>query len=273
MDPENPPIPGMEYKALPVEFKATGDAGEYEGYFSVTGNVDDGGDVIHSGAFTKTLQERGKRIKVFYAHDWQKLIGPPPAVIREDEHGLFASGRLTLDSMWGREAWVLMKDGAMTEGSIGYEPIKIEYESADGEPITDVWDAFKPGTIRHLKEVKLYEISPVPLGMNPLTAIRAVKSAAMQRHFTPDALEGYLKLFAHFAEELKAGRMLSAASKEKLNAAKDALQAAMDALADLLAAADPADTDDDDPKTAASALRLKTRLRAAGLALALTQHA
>lgn len=161
----------MEIKACKVEFKATGDAGTYEGHFSVFGNVDDGSDVMVPGAFLKTIKERGHRVKIFYAHDWQKLIGPTPDVLTEDEIGLFAKGRLTLDSFWGKEAWALMKDGALNEASIGYEAIKVDYQPGDNAV---------PGVIttpvRVLKEVKLYEISPVPIGMNNLAEIRAIKS-------------------------------------------------------------------------------------------------
>lgn len=178
---------GMEYKTLGAEFKADGDKGEYEGHFAVFGNVDDGDDIIHQGAFTKTIAERGKRVKVFFAHDWNRPIGPPPVVLREDAVGLFAAGRLTLDSFWGREAWVLMKDGALTEGSIGYEPVpgKVEFEETPRR------------LIRHLRELKLYEISPVPLGMNPLTGVSAVK--ALERAGSP---QEKLEVFAALVDSL-----------------------------------------------------------------------
>ncbi len=152
-------IQGLQYKAVPVEFKA-GDKGVYEGYFSIFGNQDDGGDVMMAGAFAKSIAERAARIKVFFGHDWSKLIGPPPDVLQEDSKGLYAKGRLTLGSFWGNEAWQLMKDGALKEGSIGFETV------------TSDWDQ---RGVRFLKEVKLYEISPVPLGMNPLTEVQAVK--------------------------------------------------------------------------------------------------
>lgn len=158
----------MEYKSTAVEFKATGDEGQYEGHFSVFGNVDEGGDVVHPGAFAKTIAESGKRVKVFYAHDWLKLIGPPPATLQEDSLGLFAAGRLTLGSFWGREAWALMKDGALTEGSFGYEAVKFDFDDRHER------------NIRNLREVRLIEISPVPLGMNALTELRAVKAAIQQ---------------------------------------------------------------------------------------------
>jgi hypothetical protein len=220
----------MEYKIFGAEFKAQGDKGEYEGYFSIFGNVDDGGDVIHPGAFSKTIQERGRRVKVFYAHDWNKLIGPPPEVLTEDSKGLFARGRLTLDSFWGREVWALMKDGALTEGSIGYEAVKFDYDESG---------------VRNLREVKLYEISPVPLGMNALTELRAVKGA--QAMTDGDALASAVMKALNAARgaalealgEAKTGRVLSAGNKEKVQNAIAALSAAMDALQELLAAAEP----------------------------------
>jgi len=149
----------IEFKAAAVEFKA-GDGGSYDGHFSVFGNVDDGNDIAEPGMFAKTLKENGHRVKVFYAHDWMKLIGPPPKVLEEDSVGLHAKGALTVGSFWGREAYELMKDGALTEGSFGYRTVKHDYDEMG---------------IRHLREVKLFEISPVPLGMNPLTQVSLAK--------------------------------------------------------------------------------------------------
>lgn len=236
---------GMEYKTFATEFKAQGDKGEYEGYFSIFGNVDDGYDVIVQGAFAKTLQERARpghsRIKVFYAHDWMKLIGPPPDILMEDSTGLYAKGRLTLASFWGNEAWQLMKDGAMREGSIGYEPIydKVDYRN-DGARI--------------LKEVKLYEISPVPLGMNALTEVAAVKALRAQR---PRAAE----LITALMHEFKAGARHSKQDQEMLQQIHDAATA-LGAMC--------GDEDIEEPKGAAQARPdLSQRLRAAGLALAL----
>lgn len=247
----------IEYKSAAVEFKATGDEGQYEGHFSIFGNVDDGRDIAHPGMFQKTITERGKRVKVFYAHDWSKLIGPPPSTLKEDTVGLFAAGRLTLDSFWGKEAWVLMRDGALTEGSFGYEAVKFDFENLTGG-----------ATIRNLREVKLFEISPVPLGMNALTEIRAVKAALMKsdpssvNHDPSDEamVKAYLEKWSAFVTEMKEGRVLSTASKEKVVNAISAMEGAMDALNNLLTAAEP-------QKNLHSAL-LKKRLRAAELQLA-----
>lgn len=158
----------LEYKITPTEFKAVGDKGEYEGFFSVFNNPDDGypPDIVHPGAFLKTIAENGKRVRVFYLHDWEKLLGPPPARLEEQSKGLFAAGRLTLDSFYaGQIVWPLLKDGALNEGSIGYQAVKYDWDDSG---------------IRHLREVKLYEVSMVPLGMNPLTQIQAVKRAVFR---------------------------------------------------------------------------------------------
>lgn len=153
------------------QVKEVGEKGEYEGYFNVFGNVDEGGDRVLPGAFKKTLQEAGRKVAVLYLHEHP--VGPPPDEIREDERGLYARGRLTLESFWGRETWALLRDGAIREGSIGYRPVK--------------WD-FDDHGIRNLRELRLYEISFVPVGMNRETSVRAVK-AAIPPHETPKAPE------------------------------------------------------------------------------------
>ena len=207
----------MEYKAAPLEIKADGDEGVVEGLFSVFGNIDDGGDIIHRGAFTKTLQERANRVKVFFMHIWDRLIAPPPDTLSETEAGLFASFRLVLDSFWGREAWALIKGGALTEGSIGFEAVKFDY----GEQ-----------SVRNLREVKLYEISPVPLGMNPMTAIRAVKAGAL-----PD--DQHLEIVTGILDEIQAGRMLVTADTKQLTQVRDTFAALADAINEKLVAAEP----------------------------------
>lgn len=161
-------LENIEYKIVDTEFKAAEGDGEYEGHFSVFGNVDDGNDIARPGMFKKTIQENAHRVKVFFAHDWMKPLGPPPRTLAEDSVGLFAAGKLTTASFWGNEVWQLMRDKAITEGSFGFVAVKADYDEEG---------------FRNLREVKLYEISPVPLGMNPLTNIRAIKSAFTQNIF------------------------------------------------------------------------------------------
>lgn len=249
----------MEYKAGPAEFKADAKVeGQYEGYFSIFGNIDDGLDIIEQGAFAKTITERGRRIKVFMGHDWAKLIGPPPDVLQEDSRGLYAKGRLTIKSFWGNETWQLMKDGAMTEGSIGFETIPDKVEWMDSG-------------IRRIKETKLYELSPVPLGMNPLTDVQAIKGL---RGLDSVA---YLEALQTFLQDVKAGARHSKADVAALNQIVTlALQ--LGATNATLMEEPTADTDPEDAgksadaaSRAAKALTVSARLRAAGLALALNR--
>ncbi len=205
----------MEYKAAASQFKAEGDQGIYEGHFSVFENVDDGMDVIHPGAFAETLVKRAGRIKVFYAHDWDKLIGPTPETLVEDDTGLYAKGRLSLGTFWGREVWELMKDGALTEGSIGYRAKDYEYRE-DG--------------IRHLMRVDLFEISPVPLGMNPLTELRVVKTAlGLPPEAQSEALLKSVETLAALLEEIKSGRLLVTATAEQKAQVADGLEGVAEA--------------------------------------------
>jgi uncharacterized protein len=207
----------MEYKAVGLDVKAEGDQGIYEGYFAVFDNIDDGLDVIHQGAFVKTLEERAGRIKVLYAHNWDKLIGPSPDILQEDEKGLFARGHLTLGTFWGNEVWALMKDGALTEGSIGYRVKDYKYSE---------------NSVRHLYTLGLYEISPVALAMNPLAELSAVKAALgrFEAQDTTTSLAEQVKQLTAMVEELKEGRLLVTASEAQREEVVDGVEGVVDAL-------------------------------------------
>lgn len=244
----------LEYKAGKTEFKADAQVeGQYEGYFSVLGNLDDGGDIIEPGSFKKTLQERGDRIKIFYAHDWMKLIGPVPEILREDSYGLYAKGRLTLTSFWGAETWALMKDGALTEGSIGYNTVKADY-GTDNEQ-----------SVRHIRELKLYEISPVPLAMNALSQVRAIKSALGKGGISSsdEPLQTYLETLKLIIQEINKKSLLigdSAAVKSAIGN----LHGVSNEIIQLLAAVEP--------HPMVHSTLLEKRARAASIALENLYH-
>jgi len=226
----------MEYKSTPLEIKAEGDQGVVEGYFAVFNNVDDGNDIIVPGAFHKTLQERGERIKVFYGHDWTRLIAPPPEVLQEDNIGLFARFKLVLDSFWGGEAWALIKDKALTEGSIGYEAVKSHAHDLSDLEAEEFWGADWKNDhqrrVRKLAELRLFEISPVPLGMNPRTIVRGIKCGAIPE-------DQHLALITELIGQIKSGQMLATASFPDLCKVKESLTALSDALHEKLEAAKP----------------------------------
>jgi HK97 family phage prohead protease len=185
-----------EYKQM--QFKM-GEYNEEEGIFSGYGavfeNIDSGGDIIEPGAFTKTLAEGWERVKILALHNDCWLPIGRPLELREDTNGLFLSARVS-DTSMGKDIKVLLKDGVLNELSIGYDPIVFDYDS-DG--------------IRHLREVKLWEVSIVTWAMNPEATITGYKS--MQEPI------GLVKaLESELMEELKAGRKIS---KSRLKSLQD----------------------------------------------------
>ena len=156
----------MEYKTLDFELaEVDAETGVFEGYASVFDVIDLGGDMIERGAFTKTLQERAKRVRLCHQHDWKEVIGKP-IELREDDHGLWIKAQLALDVQRAREDYALLKMDALDGLSIGYDPIKVASgNTTDGN------------NVRVLKEIKLYEISLVTEPMNQLSLVTSVKEA------------------------------------------------------------------------------------------------
>ena len=139
------------------------DYGKFEGYGSVFGNKDLGNDVIQTGAFTKSLKrKKPKDVKLLYQHKSEMPIGVFDE-IKEDGHGLFVKGRLALQTQAGKEAYELMKMGALDGLSIGFRvnPDEVSYD--------------KRSRKRIIKEVELMEVSLVTFPMNPKAKIRSVK--------------------------------------------------------------------------------------------------
>lgn len=199
----------MEQKATTVEIKANQD-GTFEGYAAVFGNVDSYGDIIQPGAFTKTIQERRGKIRVLWNHD---SFAPPVGKlldISEDGYGLKIKAQLS-STPRGQEIAQLMRDGVIDSMSIGYTTIRHDYEQRD--------DLGRE--VRNLRELKLYEFSPVNFPANEAASITDVK-----RQHEAEALT--LQLTHWFQSELKAGRTLSAASMARIKTALDELTALLE---------------------------------------------
>lgn len=139
------------------------ETGTFSGYGSVFDNVDSVGDIIEAGAFTKTLKQfKGgvKKLPILWQHSSAEPIGVYTEM-REDESGLFVKGQINLEVQKGKEAYSLLKQGAISGLSIGY------YAS----------DYFidKKG-VRIIKEIKLFEISLVTFPANDLARVSDVKA-------------------------------------------------------------------------------------------------
>lgn len=149
------------YKAAPI-----GELADYDeknsivkGYGSYFNNKDADNDVIMKGAYQKTIQENGNRVKYLYQHNMMQPIGKMNELY-EDEKGLMFVAEIPKTQL-GKDVIELMKAGVITENSVGILPIV----KAD------------KGDYRELKEVKLFEISAVTLAANDQAKIMDVKGS------------------------------------------------------------------------------------------------
>lgn len=152
------------------------------------GVIDDGKDVVHPGAFTKTVTERAGRIRVLDNHNSHSImnaIGKPisvrevtraelPAEVLlkypEAVGGLETTTQYLLDTPEGTGAFRRIVSGAVNEYSIGYDALDYDYGKArdrDGREVT----------VRNLRTIRLWEYSPVLWGMNPATTTTGAKNA------------------------------------------------------------------------------------------------
>lgn len=130
------------------------DGTEIAGYASVFGKCDQGGDVVVSGAYGKSLkalEAGGRRVKMLWQHDPAQPIGVWDEVC-EDERGLCVKGRILTDVEKGREAAALIGAGAIDGLSIGYRTVRAE-KDGKGQ--------------RLLSELELWEVSLVTFPMLP----------------------------------------------------------------------------------------------------------
>lgn len=150
----------FEVKNMPVEIKEIKEDGTFSGYGSVFGVQDSYNDIVEKGAFKKTLNER-TNVKLLWQHDSREPIGVFTKMY-EDDHGLVVEGKIAMDVQRGKEAYTLIKMGAVDGLSIGYSTITAKYD--------------KKTNIRFLKELKLYEVSVVTFPANEAATVTSVKS-------------------------------------------------------------------------------------------------
>lgn len=174
----------MDQKNIHLELKSLADDGTFEGSLAVYGNVDDGGDVIQYGAMRKTLAEGGARRPLLWQHNQQEPIGVLNLV--DTPTALLASGKLVLAVPRAKEAYELLRVGALTDLSIGYKAVKQIIGKA-GERI--------------LTEIRLFEGSLVTVGMNSAAKIRSVKTVE------PDADMEAVEAVRNLARDLKQFRI------------------------------------------------------------------
>jgi HK97 family phage prohead protease len=136
------------------------DGSVIEGYASVFGACDQGGDVVANGAYGASLAAlaaRGGKVKMLWQHDPAQPIGVWDEV-REDARGLYVKGRILADVERGREAIALIGAGAIDGLSIGYRTKRAAKDDKGR---------------RHLHELELWEVSLVTFPMLPEARVGA----------------------------------------------------------------------------------------------------
>lgn len=140
--------------------------GIFRGYASTYNNIDRGGDIIRKGAFMRSLsrhRDEDRPIRMFFQHDNMFPIGGFPIdKIQDDDKGLLVEGHINLDTDKGPSVYSLMRQGIITDLSIGY---------SINDSVVD-----KEGHL-HLIDVDLWEISTVTEPMNVEATIIEVKGA------------------------------------------------------------------------------------------------
>lgn len=155
-----------QFHTSKLELKTDDDGvGEFEGYAAKFGEVDLGGDTISPGAFKKTIadaQKQGRIVPFLNQHDQRDVMGGFHEM-KEDNYGLFVKGRIIPDlSEAAHKTYRLLKSGLSTALSIGYRVPEGGASKKDG--------------IRTIKELMLYEVSYVGVGMDPFARVTATKS-------------------------------------------------------------------------------------------------
>ena len=151
-----------EVKNIDLEFK-TDSEGKVSAVFSVFNNLDSDGDVVVPGAIKSGFKSGD--VPMVWAHKWDMPIGK--GQITSDGDKATFNGEFFLDTESGKEAYKIVKNmGDMQQWSFGYRV----NDSERGKFGDDEKDA------RYLKDLTVYEVSPVLVGANQDTYTMAIKS-------------------------------------------------------------------------------------------------
>jgi HK97 family phage prohead protease len=166
-----------ETKSLTLDI-ALNEEGKFSGYASVFNVPDRQNDIVLPGAFKRTLIERGGEVKLLWQHSFEEPIGVIENLY-EDNTGLFMEARLLLDVSRGKEAYSLLKAGAVEGLSIGYTVTQYDYAPKTGH--------------RLIKDVDLWEVSLVTFPANAQAKVAKVKKL--------DVLPKTIREFERFLHE------------------------------------------------------------------------
>jgi HK97 family phage prohead protease len=159
----------LELKTSPIELKEDGEKRYMEAVFSLYDEIDSDNDITLPGALKSGYSNN--KIPLVWNHDWSKPVGR--GVLESSSNKAVFRGYF-LPTSAGREAYETVKAMEdMQQFSYGFQVL----ESENGT-ITDEKGEEKP--VRYLKNVKVWEVSPVLVGAQQNTFVQTLKSGLEQ---------------------------------------------------------------------------------------------
>ena len=211
------------------------DNGTVEAVFSVFNEIDSDNDVVLPNSIRSGYGDKG--VAMVWGHDWKNIIGKGK-IVQDNDKAVF-KGSFNLNTNAGKEAYETVKAmGDMQQWSFGFEV-------NDSEMGTFTKDNGESQEVRYLKDLKVWEVSPVMVGANQNTYTVSVKEGKeniepeikdeeqenIGLRFTDEVDNLLIKMTALLkrAKELTALRLsknktLSENSVDELEKLKDALQ-------------------------------------------------
>ena len=241
-----------------AELKTTNEVeGKVEAGFSKFNEIDSDNDVVLPGSIKSGFGDKG--VAMVWAHDWQKVIGR--GEIEQDEEKAIFKGQFIMDTQEGRDAYATVKAmGDLQQWSFGYEVLDSENGSFQKDG--------KSSDARYLKELKVWEVSPVLVGANQNTYTIGVKeqsennSGLTLADESDELLNNLSALLMRFKEltalRLKKEKTLSDNSTSILMNLQDALQEAYQDLNTYLDVGAPEEIKDEEDTVDATTLLLET---------------
>lgn len=155
-----------EVKKIDFQLKEESE-GKVSAVFSVFNSLDSDGDVVEPGAIKSGF--KSGNVPMVWAHKWDMPIGK--GYITEDNDKATFTGEFFMDTDSGKEAYKIVKNmGDMQQWSFGYRVNDSEY----GKLKKDGSDSEED--VRFLKDLTVFEVSPVLVGANQETYTLAIKS-------------------------------------------------------------------------------------------------
>lgn len=155
----------LVYKKSPIELKEEGDKRYLEAVFSLFDTIDSDNDITKSGALKSGYE--GNKVPLVWNHEWSKVIGR--GVIESDNQKAVFKGYF-LDTQAGKEAYETVKQMQdMQQFSYGFQVMDSETSTAKDSKGDEI-------PVRVLKDVKVWEVSPVLVGSQQNSFVQALKS-------------------------------------------------------------------------------------------------